>query len=413
MAEYGVDYGMTPQGFIPKRLAHIVDDLKTNISYIAHPETGEYMFRNEQDDTVLEQVIGVFAEGLSECWEAAYDASVQFDPAKNSGAGQAGTVQLNAILKKPGGKSIISMILGGVPGTVIPQGSRIASGDGVLVFATLDDAVIEENGTAFADAQCLDKGAYDPRENTILQIMDPVSGWQGARNAGTVSVGSAEETEEELRRRQQRSTSLTSYRQIDAIYAAVMNVPGVIWCRAYQNDKEYPYDARGIPFKEVAVVAEGGDEREIFDALFLRFPVGVLGYGNRVMTRYDAQGVSYPIAFSRPVDVPVWVEIDLEVTSRALFPDDYAQAVADEIMNYARYGGEGNEDGFPPGADIVRSRLYTPINRVPGHRIVSVKLGVAQGKVAETDIPVQWNKVGRFAYDRIKVNRPALAEDQG
>lgn len=412
MAEYGVDYGMLATGFIPKRLADIVEDIKTNMGFIVHPDTGEWMFRSERDDTVLEQVIGVFAEGLSECWTAAYDASVQFDPLKNSGAGQAGTVQLNAILKKPGGRSVVSMILGGAPGTVIPEGSRIATGDGTLVFATVADAVIEDAGTAFVDAACGSKGEIDPETNTVTRILDPVAGWRGALNSETVSLGSAEETEEELRFRQQRSTSLTSYRQIDAIYAAVMNVPGVIWCRAYQNDRHYPFDARGIPFKEVAVVAEGGNDKEIFDALFLRFPVTVLGYGNQTMIRYDSQGVSYPIAFSRPVEVPVWVEIDLEVTTRADFPDEYKQAVANEILNYARYGGEGNDDGFPPGADIVRSRLYTPINRVPGHRIVSVKLGVAEGKYAETDIPVAWNKVGRFAYERIIVNRPALREDE-
>ena len=411
MAESGIDYGMTPEGFIPKRLANIVEDIKTNMGFIVHPETGEFMFRSEEDDAVMEQVIGVFAASLAECWGAAYDASVQFDPLKNSGAGQAGTVQLNAIMKKPGGRSVVSMILGGVPGTRVPEGSRISTPNGQLTFATIADAVIEDSGSAFVDAECESKGANDPESNSVTRIVDPVIGWQGARNAETTSLGSEEETEEELRRRQQRSTSLTSYRQIDAIYAAVMNVPGVIWCRAYQNDKHYPFDTRGIPFKEVAVVAEGGSDKEIFDALFLRFPVTVLGYGNQVMIRHDAQGVSYPIAFSRPVEVPVWVEVTLDVTTRADFPDDYKQAIANEILTYARYGGEGNNDGFPPGADIVRSRLYTPINRVPGHRVLSVKLGVAEGHYAETDIPIEWNKVGRFDIERIIVNQPTLSED--
>lgn len=411
MAENGIDYGMTPDGFIPKRLADIIEDMKSSIGSIKHPDTGELMFQSDSDDTILEQIIGVFSEGLSECWEAAYDGSVQFDPLKNSGAGQAGTVQINAILKKTGGYSLINMILGGVPGTVIPRGSRISSADGILVFATTSDATVGNSKTVLVTAQCETKGDINPDENTIIQIVDPITGWQGARNSDVVSIGTEEETEEELRRRQQRSTSLTSYRQIDAIYAAVLNVQGVIWCRAYQNDKYYPYDERGIPFKEVAVVADGGNTEEIANVLFYRFPVGVIGYGNTPTVLRDQQGIAYTISFSRPVDILIWIEIDLEVINQGEFPETYESDIITAILDYARYGGDGNQDGFPPGADIIRSRLYTPINMIGGHRILSVKLGVSEGNLGETDIPIPWQSVGRFASERIIVNQPLMNED--
>ena len=413
MAIYGVDYGMTDEGFIPKRLTDIIQDIKTNMGQIAHPDTSEMMFRDvtDTDDAIWEQVVGVIAAGIAQCWEAAYDASVQFDPGKNSGAGQAGTVQLNAIMKKTGSATILSMVLGGIPGTVVPADSKIASAaDGELIFATVMDAEIGADGTAFVDAICATDGPVEPEAGTIVQIMDSLPGWQGAVNSSVVSLGTPGESDDELRRRQQRSTSLTSYRQIDAIYAAILNVPGVVWCRVYQNDFQYPYDKRGIPFKEVAAVVEGGDEREIAEALFKRFPVAVNGYGNTALTLYDNQGDSYAIAFSRPVDVPIWVEVNLAVTKRAEFPDDYEQAIAHAIMEYARYG-DGDNDGFPPGADILNSRLYTPVNRVNGHAIQSIKLGLAKGAVAETDIPIAWNKVGRFSRERIKVTMPTARED--
>ena len=403
-------YGMTPEGFIPKRLARIVEDLNGNIGRIADPRTGEFMFTNPSDDSILQQIVAVFAEGLSECWEAAYDASVQFDPLKNSGAGQAGTMQLNGMLLKAGAKSVVEMVLAGKPGTLVPAGSRIASADGAM-YAIQADATIGDDRMVRVHAECTEKGAFDPEPNTVVQIQTPVSGWLNAANLETMSVGTNQETEEEARRRQQRSTALTSYRQIDAIYAALKNIPGVVFCRVYQNDRYSPYDSRGIPYKEVAAVVEGGDPKEIADALFYRFPVGVIGYGNTAMIRYDIQGVTYAISFSRPVDVPVWVEIELEVTTRAEFPDAYAQNIRHEILDYARYGGEGNEEGFPPGADIHRSRLYTPINRVGGHRVISVKLGVAEGKCANVDIPIAWNKVGRFAAERITVRVTGSKED--
>ena len=399
-------YGMTPQGFIPKRLARIVRDLNENVSLIVDAQTGERAFVNQSDDSILGQVLGVVADGLSECWEAAYDASVQFDPLKNSGAGQAGTLQLNALLLKQGSGTIVEMSLGGEPGTVIPKGAAIGTADGKRSFETLEEVTLNEGGMAKVSAACTEKGPYDPEENTVVQIQTPVPGWARALNSFTHSVGTSQETEEEARKRQQKSTSNTGYRHVETIYSAIMNIPGVVFCRVYQNSKYCPVDLRGIPYKEVAAVIEGGDENAIVDALFHRFPVTILGYGNTHMVRHDKQGVSYDIAFSRPIDVPIWMEINLEVTGRADFPDSYVRSVQYEILRYAMYGGDGNEEGFPPGADIVTSRLYTPINRVPGHRIVSVKLGTQQGKLAVLErIPIAWNKVGRFAIERITVNK--------
>ena len=403
MAENGIDYGMTPQGFIPKRLAQILADLNENVADIVDPGTGEFPFQNATDDSILQQVLGVFAEGLSECWEAAYDGSVQFDPLKNSGAGQAGTVQLNAMLLKPGAYTIVEMELTGKNAT-IPQGSRIASEDGLQTVATMEPVFIDASGTATVRAQYTTKGPFEPDPGTIISIQTPQPGWLNATNTATLVVGSVQETEEEARRRQQRSTSLTSYRQIEAIYAAVLNVAGVTYCRAYQNDKTYPFDDRGIPFKEVAVVAEGGDPREICNALFYRFPVGVLGYGNTTEVFYDTQGISYPISFSRPMDVDVYVQVDVTIINRSDFPDNGAQLIKDAIVAYAEYGGEGNEDGFPPGADIICSRLYTPVNSVAGHKVTTLVIGTAPDALTEDDISIDWDHVGRFDVSRITVN---------
>jgi len=317
-------------------------------------------------------------------------------------------VQLNAMLLKPGAYTIVEMELSGKNGTTIPRGARISSGDGLYTVSTMEPVFIGDSGVTTVQAQFSEKGPFEPGLGTIITIRTPQSGWLKAKNTATLAVGDLQETEEEARRRQQRSTSLTSYRQIEAIYAAVMNVPGVIYCRAYQNDKVNPVDTRGIPFKEVAVVAEGGDPRAIGEALFLRFPVGVVGYGNTFEAFYDQQGVSYAISFSRPIDVLIAVEVDVEITNRANFPDTGGQLIAEAIVNYAKYGGEGNEDGFPPGADIINSRLYTPVNSVAGHKVTRLVTAVVpnSGKPAfsTATIPIAWDHVGRFDVSRITVN---------
>lgn len=402
-------YGMTLAGFIPKRLADIQNDMNASIALIVDPHTGEYPFQNVTDDAVLQQVVGVFASALEEAWEAAYEASVQFDPQKNTGAGQSGTVQLNAITRKAGTKTILTFDLTGTPGVLVPAGTLIASASGETAYALQENvifpAVVEGQRTSHTTARggCTEYGAFDPGPGTVNTIQTPVAGWFNASNTATESVGTAQETDEELRKRQQRSTQLTSYRQIDAIYASVLAVEGVTYCRAYQNATAYPVDDRGIPFKEVAVVAEGGDPAAITDALFLRFPVGVIGHGSISITKYDQQGVGYPISFSRPTPIPVYVNVIVEITNRSEFPDNGIQLIKEAIVAYAQYGDTSNTEGFPPGEDVIRTRLYTPINSIAGHEIIFCEIGTEQDALAEENIPIAWNQVATFDVDAITV----------
>ena len=402
-------YGMTLAGFIPKRLADIQNDMNASIALIVDPHTGEYPFQNVTDDAVLQQVVGVFASALEEAWEAAYEASVEFDPQKNTGAGQSGTVQLNAITRKAGTKTILTFDLTGTPGVLVPAGALIAAASGETAYALQENVIfpVAEDGqrTSHAAARgvCTEYGAFDPEPGTVNTIQTPVAGWFNASNTATESVGTAQETDEELRKRQQRSTQLTSNRHIDAIYPSVQAVEGVTYCRAYQNATTYPVDERGIPFKEVAVVAEGGDPAAITDALFLRFPVGVIGHGSISITKYDQQGVGYPISFSRPTPIPVYVNVIVEITNRSEFPDNGIQLIKEAIVAYAQYGDTSNTEGFPPGEDVIRTRLYTPINSIAGHEIILCEIGTEQDALAEGNIPIAWNQVATFDVGDITV----------
>ena len=99
-------YGMTDQGFVPKRLVDINADITEAIGAITDPKTGAQPFMDIADDSIMGQIGGIVSNAISECWEAAYEASVQFNPLYNTGAGQSGTAQLNGITRQPGGQTI-------------------------------------------------------------------------------------------------------------------------------------------------------------------------------------------------------------------------------------------------------------------------------------------------------------------
>lgn len=396
------DYGMTPAGFVPKRLADIRNDLIAGVESIQDPETGEYPFINIDDDSVVAMVLGIIAEQLAFGWDAAYEAYKQFDPLQNSGPGQSATVQLNGITRSWGTGTEYKFELTGMAGYVVPAKSQISDPQGVYVFETLSDAKFDTSGKAEVTGQCLTKGPLEFDLKSINTIQSPMYGWNGASNIELVMVGTYEETDEQLRERQQVSTTLTSYRQVEAIYAAVRAVEGTKFVRVFVNSSENPEDERGIPYKEVAVLVEGGDPDEIADAMWYRLPVGIQGFGTSKVTRYDSQGISYTISFSRPIDVPVYVEVSIQITDRAYYPDDAVNQIKQNIVAYSEYAGK-EDRGFPPGADIITSRLYTPVNEVNGFSVDYIKIGLSEESLSEANIEMDWNKVARFDVDRIKV----------
>lgn len=407
--------GISAQGFTPKTLNEIRNDIVTEIQAIQDPATGEFPFINVEDDALLMQVVGIFAGELEIAWGALADAYAQFDPQMNSGAGQSGTVQLNAITRKKGTYTRIAVEVTGTVGTLIQAGAMISPQEGSPAYALDDDVYLDGTPntivTVSTTATCTEYGPNDPALYSVNTIQQPQNGWTGVQNTSTLYVGTAEESDEELRARQQQSTSLTSYRQIEAIYAALINTEGVTYARVYQNSETYPADARGIPFKEVAAIVEGGDDTDVANALFYRLPTGQIGYGTTTVTFSDAQGVQYPISFSRPEAVPVYIALSIEVYDTTVYPSDGPAQIAQAIIDYSRYS-IGNDSGFPPGADVVRTRLFTPINTVPGFRILSLEIGLSAATVAEQDIVIAYNQLATFDAANMDITVTFGGEDQ-
>lgn len=399
--------GITRKGFVPKTLREIRADIIAQCQLIQDPNTGEYPLFNIGDDTVLSQVIGVFSAELEVAWGALADAYAQFDPQLNTGAGQSGTVQLNAITRKPGKGTQIAIEVTAKANTLIPRESLISDVNGTVSYSIDQDIAVEgvagETVTAAGTATALEFGPYNPVVNTVNTIQTPINGWMGVTNTRTIVVGLEEETDPTLRKRQQRSTALTSYRQIEAIWAAIMNIDDVTYCRVYQNDKENPVDSRGIPFKEVAAIVEGGKDEEIAEALFYRLPTGQIGYGTTSVTFNDLQGIPYQISFSRPEPISIYIAVKLEIYDSADWPSNGIDLIKTAIIDYAEYNMGDDEVGFPPGTDVIRTRLYTPINSVPGHSVLSLKLSTNGTTWIEDDIPVAWNQLAVFDASRINI----------
>ena len=398
-----MSFGMTDTGFKPKRFADVLESLTERIKGISDPKTGEYPFVNETADGLLMQFTSIIAEEIATCWEQAYLASVQYDPQNASGVALRGLVQINAINPSYGSYTQIPMTLGGTEGTVIPEGSRISSTDGSQVYQTENAVTIPNSGSITVNAICTEVGPNNPEAQTIIKIQTPIFGWTFASNGLANSVGTNADTDTDLHIKQSRATSATSYRQVDAIIAGIMAVPGVTYARLYVN-KTLTTDDRGISGKTLAPVVVGGVDKDIADVL--RLKAGSLDnfQGNLATPiQYVGElGDIQEITFYRPTEIPIYMSIDITVTDSAAYPEDAPDQIKQAIVEYAKYDQSGIA-GFPPGSDVLISRLYTPINTVPGFKINSILIGKTSVSEAADDIAISWNEIATFDQDNILI----------
>ena len=405
------DFGVTSTGFTPKRLADIVDSLTARLQSVQDPVTGETLQFDPTDSSVLANIVGIVAEEIAAVWSAAQLAYLQFDPRYNTGAGQSGTVQLNGIIRDPGHATVLSLALTGTDGAIIPAGSLVTTPDRLATFATTESVTIA-SGTATVTAACTEPGPVVVAGSTTMLIATPTAGWATATCSSTPIAGAAPETDEALRLRQQSATSTTAYRHIEAIYAAIMAVPGVTYCRVYQNATLDNPDTRSIGAKSIAAVVLGGVDEDIANALFLRTPVGIGYTGTTVITITDAFGTEYDIGFMRPTPVAIDIVVAVAKVDDSFPAATYADDIKAAIIAYAAGGGSAvgaattfDQTGFVPGASIYRSLLYTPINSVSGHRVTTLTLAKHGESQGTSDITIAWDELATFDTANITVTR--------
>lgn len=402
------DYGVTNEGFVLKRLNDILMDLTTALSGVVDPVTGQTLTPDLADeDDPLVQLVNAFADDLSVAWEHLQLAYNQFDPLKATGAGLSGTVQLNKLRRKAGTNSTVNVALTGSPALAMPAGKLLSNLNGDVVFE-LPAITFDGSGDATAVATCTEQGPIAAEIGTLVNIVTPTSGWDSVTNTSAAALGTYEESDSSLRNRQQLSTSNTGSAVIESFYAGLINLEGVTFARAYQNITNIT-DARGIPAKTVSVVVVGGDNNDIAELIFQRSGLGLGTYGSTTVNITDSQFFVYPISFSRPAIIPVYVEVDITITNTDLYPTGGSDVIKAAIIAFATQGASGlglptsfDQDGYTPGQPVYASELYTPVNSLLGIKITGIRTDIVTPAVTDT-VAIDWDELASFDIANITV----------
>lgn len=321
-----------------------------------------------------------------------------------------GTVGTNTISFTSDSSATVAEILSGLS-------SIIASSHPLLISQVVGETLVIDRADVFQSSnfsvssnlaitkvrkigqlQAQQIGIIEQEANTINSILTPVLGWDSVTNPLAATAGRLVETDEELRLRFRNTKLERSSNILDSLYSALLNIDGVKEVAIYENDTDVT-DSNGVLPHSFLPVVLGGSSQIIAETIWENKPMGILSQGNTVVPITDSQGFLHDIGFERPNPVTVYITMTLSANPEAntAFPGDGPDQIKQAIIDYAA-------SNFGVGDDIIYSRLYTPINSIPGHQVDSLFIGISPSPSGVSNIVVDFNEIGSFESVNIEVN---------
>lgn len=389
------EFGITNEGFNRKRLDQLLLELNDEVKSIF----GDNF--NVSPESPDGQVNGTISESNANLWEIAEEAYNSFNPSAVTKVTQDNLYQLNGLIRLPATSSLSLLTVVGTQGTIIPLGSLISTSDTNVQFSTDSEVTIPVGGSISVSASAVNTGDILALAGTLTVIDTPITGWDSVTNPTDAMVGTEEESDVEFRARRDRSVARDAQAIIDAIFAEVRSVSGVTQAVVLENDTNVGPDANGLPAHSVHVIVVGGTDEDLGEAIFVKKTLGVTPFGTTTVQVEDDQGIPHDISFSRPTQVPIYVEVNL--TTFTGYPVDGDDQIKQAIVDYA----EGNlvaGRGFFLGDNVIHSEMYTPINTIPGHTVDSMFIKISSPADQTSDIPIAITETSQFVIANITVN---------
>ena len=340
-----------------------------------------YLEADSQDG----QWLAIQALAIFDTMQVAAAVYSSFSPLTAQADALSRNVKINGIKRRAATYSTADLLIVGTAGTVINNGQ---AEDTLSQKWNLPASVtIPPGGSITVTATAAEIGSITAGPNTINKIATPTLGWQSVDNAAAATIGDPVETDAELRRRQTFSTALPSLTVLDGTIGAVASVPGVTRFRGYENDSDVT-DANGIPAHSIAIVAEGGDQQAIGDAIAIKKTPGTGTYGTTTVTTYDQYGLPNLIDFFRPTPATIGVEVTIQALTgyTTSYADQIAAAVAASIQ------------ALDIGDDVLITKLYVPAN-LPGTQagatfdITQLRIKKNAGAFGTSNLTLAFNEV--------------------
>ena len=244
--------------------------------------------------------------------------------------------------------------------------------------------------------ECETLGAIDSPIGTITQVIDTITGFDGAINDVPVSVGSDADTDETLRQRWSASLYIRGSANIQAVRASVLECIGVNKAVVIENSGDV-IDEDGLLPHSIEVIAEGGNEKDIANAIFNKKSGGIQTNGTQVVEiRDNLTEKTYPIRFNRPTAKPIFVKVDVYDYTEEDWSSNNVNNIKQAIVDY------GGQLSF--GEDVIVQRFYGPIySSTKGIGRIEVQMSTDGVSYSTSNVPISIREVATFEFSDIEV----------
>lgn len=339
---------------------------------------------NTDPDTPQAQLIGTEALTFEEADEAIVDLGASLDIDQAIGEQLDDLCSILSIPRQDGVKSSVNGVdMTGSPSAVIPAGSQ-AKLDTGEIFELDDDVTLDGEGVSTGSFIALETGPTVVSTDALNTIVTPVPGWETVNNPDAGTTGRDEELDFQYRNRYFRTLAINAVTPLDSVVAGVSSLKGVIEVVAVENDTDITITVQGVELvkNSISVAVEGGIDQDIGDEIRHRKTTGCNTNGDttvQVEARTTSTGAviqTLDINFYRVDEIATLVVVDID--TREGFPSNGVDQIKTNLLAYFngsdQFSPDFELDGLRISEDVASSRLYTPVNRTPGHDINFIKI---------------------------------------
>jgi len=282
----------------------------------------------------------------------------------------AGGVFLDALWALTGGQRVAAtptlvrdVQLAGVPGTIVPSGSRASLGVNGALFELISDVVLT-GGSATGTFQAIDAAATPVAIGELNVVVSAVLGWETVFNPSAGETGTDEESDLSSRARRRQTLALQGVALPEAIVSGLNTVPGVKSLAFRENPTDASVVIEGVTLvaHSIYVCVDGGTDNAVALMLLRKKSAGCAWNGVlTVPVREPYSGQTYNVKFSRPTLVPIYVQVTVVANGAAYA--DVPDLVRDAMVSYS-LGEQEGEVGFVVGGDVSPFELAAAVGRV-------------------------------------------------
>ena len=333
---------------------------------------------NTDPETPQGQAIGNIALSMSQSDDQHVVTAQALDIFKAFGNQIEGIAAALTIEKREASNTVVTAQVDGVAATLIPEGSK-ASSDTGDIFESISDITLDGTGSGSGTFQAVESGPISVGISELTTIVSVVPGWETIDNSAAGSEGQDEELDSEYRARYFQTLAKNAVTPLESVVSAVREVDTVTDVKGSENDTDSSVVVDGVTLvsHSIAIVVEGGSDSEIGAAIRLKKTGGTATNGTT--TVLDPPNT--PITFYRVSNIYIEVEVDITIDDN--FPSNGLELMKQRIYNYITgvFAGAADSsyfetDGMTIGEDLVKNRLFTPINSVPGHVVNTLTMDI-------------------------------------